>query len=112
MEYVAGALLAGIIFWLIHIGWFIRVAVFAIVVLVLYMVYWAIFEYPKEREAEFELEALRRQQEWMRQEKIRSTWYGRMRCLNCDYEWTSRRPTPPKKCHICGSQNVLERCGP
>ena len=23
-------------------------------------------------------------------------WYGRMRCSECDYEWKSRRPTPPR----------------
>ena len=34
-------------------------------------------------------------------------WYKGMACRSCQYEWTSRRSTPPAKCAKCNSWHVI-----
>lgn len=36
-------------------------------------------------------------------------WRGRMYCITCRYEWTSRRQTPPARCPACGTGNIRHR---
>lgn len=36
-------------------------------------------------------------------------WRGRMSCITCRYEWTSRRQTPPATCPACRSGSIRHR---
>jgi len=33
-------------------------------------------------------------------------WYGQMICNQCDYDWESRRSTPPARCPKCSSKDI------
>jgi hypothetical protein len=33
-------------------------------------------------------------------------WNGEMTCNACDYQWQSRRKTPPGRCASCSSNNI------